>query len=278
MVESELLTSAKQGDINAFHELFKPFQKELKSFIYRLVTDRNDSDDINHDVFVKAFDKLKTFECKSNLKTWIFSIASNCCIDFLRGKKRWGTDSQDRARIHAESNIDVLEALINSNKYDQYGKYEIREHIDFCFTCLTKTLQIEHQIVLILKNMYDFKVKEISEIIQRSVPTVKHYLHDARKTMTIVFDHRCALVSKKGVCYQCSELNNVFNPKQNTEIELQKLEMIKNNHNREGEDLLELRTKLIKHLDPLNTEGNELHDVFMQLTRKVEGEIEDINY
>ncbi|MBN8694599.1 MAG: RNA polymerase sigma factor [Bacteroidetes bacterium] len=278
MENSELIAKAKAGEIAAFHQLFNPFQKELKAYVYRLVTDRSDAEDITHDVFVKAFEKIALFQGRSSLKTWVFSIATHMCIDFLRGRRRWESDSQDRARLHAEASMDVEEALINKNKYSQYGLYEIKEHIDFCFTCMSKTLPIEQQIALILKDMFDFTVKEITEIIKSTVPTVKHYLHDARKTMTIIFDHRCALISKKGICHQCSELNGYFNPKQNSQYELMKLELVKNADSKQKEELFDLRTKLIKHIDPLNAEGSDLHEVFMQLTRKVEGEIEDIDY
>jgi RNA polymerase sigma-70 factor (ECF subfamily) len=276
--KNNLLKLSASGDIKAFHELFAPFQKELKAFIYRMVTDRSDAEDLTHDVFVKAFDKINLFEGKSSLKTWVFSIASNMCIDFLRSKKRWKPDSQARSREYAESNMDAEEALIRTNKYASHGTYEIKEHIDFCFTCMSKTLPIEQQIALILKDMFDFTVKEIAVIINRSDGIVKHLLHDSRKTMTIIFDHRCALVSKKGVCYQCSELNNYFNPKQNTQQELMKLEMVKDADSADKDKLYQLRTRLIKNIDPLNGEGAALHEVFMQLTRKVEGEIEEIDY
>ena len=272
------LELAKSGDINAFHQLFSPFQKELKAFIYRIVTDRSDAEDLTHDVFVKAFDKVGTFHDKSSLKTWVFTIASNMCIDFLRGRKRWESDNQDRSREYAESSMDVREAFINTNKYGAHGTFEIKEHIDFCFTCISKTLPIEQQIALILKDIYDFTLKEICEILNQSPGVVKHYLHDSRKTMTITFDHRCALVSKKGVCHQCSQLNGYFNPKQDAQYELMKLDLVKNVENRDKEKLYQLRTELIKQIDPLNSEGSDLHEIFMQLTRKVEGEIDEIDY
>ena len=278
MVELELLTRAKSGDINAFHELFSSFQKELRAFVYRIVSDRSDAGDLTQDVFVKAFDKIKLFEGKSTLKTWVFSIASNTCIDFLRGRKRWETDSQDRSRKYAESNIDVEEALINAHKYSANGAYEIKEHIDFCFSCMSKTLPLEQQITLILKDVFDFKVKEIASIINRSTGVVKHLLYDSRKTMTIVFDHRCALVSKKGICHQCSELNGYFNPKQNQQQELLKLELVSEGNREDKANLLKLRTELVKQIDPLNASGSDLHELFMQITRRVEGEIDEIDF
>lgn len=276
--EDALLESAKQGNIKAFHTLFSEHQKPLKAYIYRLVTDRADAEDLAHDVFVKAFDKIKSFEGRSSLKTWLFTIGTNLSIDFLRSRKRWETDSQDRSRAYAESSIDAEEALIRANKYSHYGAYEIKEHIDFCFTCMSKTLPIEQQVVLTLKDVYDFQIKEISEVIERSMGVVKHLLHDARKTMTIIFDHRCALISKKGICHQCSELNGYFNPKQNTQQELMKIELAKDTETKEKDELYKLRANLVKTIDPLHCNGSDLHEVFMQLARKVEGEIEEINF
>lgn len=276
--EEHLLHKAQNGDITAFHTLFAGFQKELRAFIYRMVTDRRDAEDLTHDTFVRAFDKLKTFEGNSSLKTWVFAIASRLCLDFLRKRKRWETDSQDRSRVYTESTEEAMEALIRAHKYTANGTYEIREHIDFCFTCMAKTLPIEQQLALVLKDMYQFTVKEIAEIIGRTAPAVKHLLHDARKAMIIIFDQRCALVSKKGACYQCSEINGFFNPKQNQQEALMRLQLVKEAATAGKEKLYRLRAQLAAGVDPLNAAGSDLHEVFMQLTRKVEGEIDEIDY
>lgn len=274
----EKLQLSRTGDINAYHELFLGFQKELNAFIYRVVTDRSDADDLTHDTFVKSFSKISTFNEQSSLKTWVFSIASNLCIDFLRKRRRWSVNSQDKSREFAETNRVVEEALLRTNENSLSGAYEIMEHIDFCFTCMTKTLPIEQQITLILKDIYGFAVNEVGEIINKSPGVVKHLLHDARKTMIAIFDHRCALVSKKGVCHQCSELNGYFNPRQKTQEELQKLQMVKESGVKDGEQLYYLRANLVSNINPLTSPGTDLHEVFMQITRKVEGEISEIDY
>lgn len=63
------------------------------------------------------------------------------------------------------------------------GTFDMRDHIDHCFTCMAKTLAIEKQVALILKDVYDFSVKEIAVIIDKSQDVVKHLLQDARHTM-----------------------------------------------------------------------------------------------
>ncbi len=61
MTEQTLLTQAKAGDIRAFHTLFSEFQPQLKSYLYRLVANRNDMEDMAHDVFILAFENLGHF-------------------------------------------------------------------------------------------------------------------------------------------------------------------------------------------------------------------------
>lgn len=69
-----LFNSALSGDINAFQSLFISFQAQLKSYLYRLTASRNDAEDLAHDTFIKAFDKLNTFQGDSSLKHGFFKL------------------------------------------------------------------------------------------------------------------------------------------------------------------------------------------------------------
>jgi RNA polymerase sigma-70 factor, ECF subfamily len=157
------------------------------------------------------------------------------------------------------------------------GAYEMKEHIDFCFTCVSKTLLIENQVALILKDIYDFSVKDICLILDKTEGVIKHLLIDARKTMTDIFDNRCALINKNGACNQCSELNGVHNPKQNQQAELMKLELVKASKKFNREELFELRTQLVKVIDPIRGKGADLQDIIMKCTRQAIGEITTLN-
>jgi RNA polymerase sigma-70 factor (ECF subfamily) len=277
MQNDNTLKEALNGDINAFQKLFSEFQTQLKSYLYRLVTDRNDAEDLAHDTFVKAFDKISTFKGSSSLKTWVFTIATNLAYDHLKKYKRWKVDAQDQSKALALSNKDVYNAINLVSYASGEGAYEMKEHIDFCFTCISKTLPIENQVALILKDIYDFSVQDICLILEKTEGVVKHLLIDARKTMTEIFDHRCALVNKNGVCNQCSELNGVHNPKQNQQAELMKLELVKASKKFNREELFELRIQLVKVIDPIRGKGADLQDIIMKCTRKAIGEIDNLN-
>ncbi len=67
--------------------------------------------------------------------------------------------------------------------------------------------------------------------------------------MTDIFEHRCALINKNGVCHQCSHINEIFNPKQDQQAELMKLELVKASKKYNREQLFALRTLLVKAID-----------------------------
>jgi len=275
--DKEHLKKALKGDINAFQNLFSEFQPQLKSYLYRLLTDRNDTDDLTHDTFVKAFDKISTFKGNSSFKTWVFQIATNLAYNFLKRKKRWSPNAQDTAESLAGSSEYFHKLFQFTNQNSIRGQYEFKEHIDFCFTCISKTLTLEEQIAIILKDIYSFSRKEIAEVLSKTESVVKHLLFNGRKIMMEIFDNRCALVNKNGACHQCSELAGYFNPRQKNQEKLMKIKMVKEAKKESKEKLYQLRADLVAAIDPLNSKGADLQDVIMQCTRQAIGEIEAIH-
>lgn len=275
MEKEEILKNALNGDINSFQTLFAGFQNQLKSYLYRLLTDRNDVDDLTHDTFIRAFDKIATFKQDSSLKTWVFKIATNLAYDHLRKRKRWPADAQDQGASLAIGTPEIGQAFRIVHQTFNAGAYEMKEHIDFCFTCISKTLPIENQVAMILKDMYDFPVKEICVILDKTEGVVKHLLNFSRDTMTDIFDNRCALVNKQGVCDQCSQLNGIFNPKQDQQEQRMKLELVKGSTKFNRSELFTLRTELVKAIDPLHSTGTDLQDIIMRCTRTAIGDVND---
>lgn len=271
---TELLQKSKEGDINSFQELFAEFQNQLKSYLYRLTTDRNDAEDITHDTFIKAFNKLSTFRGESSLKTWVFQIATNIAYNDLAHKRRWSVNVTEEAKKLVMNTKSLSDAIVSIHTHSPQAIFEIKEHIDTCFTCVSKNLPIERQLALLLKDIYDFTIQEISLILNRKEGSIKYLLFDGRKTLTDVFDSRCALVNKQGVCHQCSELNGWFNPKQNKQEALNAIEMSNNSERYNRKELYSLRAKLVKAIDPLRSHGNELQEILMRCNRLAMGEIE----
>jgi len=273
MEEQQLLKKALEGDINAFQSLFSQFQDSLKSYLYRLLASRSDADDITHDTFIRSFDKLHQFRGDSSLKTWVFQVATSLAYNYLKKRSRWTEDASEKAKRLVLSNKRLSGQIENVAKTSPFGAYEMKEHIDTCFTCISKNLPIENQVALILKDIYDFSVKEVMVILGKTEGVVKYYLQDARKTMTDIFDRRCALVNKEGICHQCSELNGWFNPKQNLQAKLMSIKMSAEKGRLNSQELYRMRADLVKGIDPLKSPGNELQEVLLNCNRMAVNEI-----
>jgi RNA polymerase sigma-70 factor (ECF subfamily) len=244
--------------IDQFTIEFETARPQLKSYILRITASIEDTEDIVQDTYIKASTKLDTFRAESSVKTWIFTIASNIAKDNLRARKRWPETVTDICREKALANPDYFPEIAHIMQTSTQAIFEIKEHINFCLSCISKSLPLEQQICILLKEVYDFKVAEIVEILQTTEAMVKYYLHTGRSKMVTIYEGRCALINKEGTCHQCSELNGIFNPKQSFEVEKNKIEFAKKANDPNREHLLDLRFKIMKEIDPFNSNGSDL--------------------
>lgn len=248
---------------------FQDLRPSLRSFILRMTASVDDADDLVQDTYVRAHEKIESFRGDSSLKTWIFSIGANLTRDRLRSKKLWPETVTDISRREALSNPEFMGNMMKVRTTSPHGNFEISEHIAFCFTCIAKSLPLEQQLTLLLKEVYEFKVAEIATILDKSDAMVKYYLHSGRSRMIDVFDNRCALINKQGTCHQCSELNGKFNPKQKIQEELVKIEMYREAETGDKERLFDLRMKIIQGIDPFNSPASELQLLHLQHNKQV---------
>ena len=248
---------------------FEQNRPQLRSYILRITASLDDVNDIVQDTYIKAVTNMGTFRGQSSLKTWIFAIASNLAKDNLRAKKRWTEDVTDICKAKALANPDFFPEVMHIQATSPHAQFEIKEHITFCLTCISKSLPLEQQICMLLKEVYAFKVSEITTILDTSEAMVKYYLHTARAKMVNIFDGRCALINKEGTCHQCSELNGIFNPKQNTQAEIMKIEMAKVAEKGDKDHLLDLRLQIMKEIDPFDSNGSDLQLHHLEHNKKV---------
>jgi RNA polymerase sigma-70 factor (ECF subfamily) len=269
--DSELVTQATSGDEDAFAQLVLRHQIAIKSYLYRLMACREDAEDLAQEVWIRVFTSLGTFEGRSSVRTWLFAITTHLAMDHHRTKARWPVDAQDKAKALASADPEIPDILGRTHWESPHARYEMREHIDFCFTCILKTLPLEEHIALMLCDIYGFTNAEAAEVLKCSLEVVKHLLHQARTTMKRIFEQRCALINQQGICHQCTELNGFFNPHQAEQQELVKLDLVQAAQDPARQDLFELRTALVRSIDPLNAAGSNLHDVIMQIVRQASG-------
>lgn len=251
-------------EIEIYKQEFIKFKPKLKSYLYRLTTSKEDAEDLTQDTFIKAFEKISLFGEQSSFKTWVFAIATNLAKDHKRVKERWGENWMDLVRDAHVQSPELFAKKTSIVENSPHGKFVLSEHLNYCFNCTTKTLLLDEQICLWLKEVYDFKISEIMTITGLTEGKVKHALADARKHLIRIFEKKCALINKNGTCNQCTGLNKMYNPKQDSHIEANKLKIVKEQEGKNFQELLDLRFQLVKSIDPLNGNGIDLHNYLIE--------------
>ncbi len=161
--EVALVERARHGDQNAFDLLLEPWRKPLFGYIYRMVTLRQDAEDLLQDVLVRVLENIREYRGEARFKSWVFGIATHVCLDHLRKRKRWRVEAQSLGEQETTADPDKIERLAGLMHQPEF-RYEIREHITFCFSCISRTLPPEEQAALILKEVLGFTSEEAAKI------------------------------------------------------------------------------------------------------------------
>lgn len=90
MTDSQLVARAQEGDLPAFEELVKKYQREIYGLAYRLVLDAEEAKDLAQQAFLQAFVHIRSFRQQAQFRTWLFRIAINQCYSYLKSKKKFG--------------------------------------------------------------------------------------------------------------------------------------------------------------------------------------------
>jgi len=90
MTDPQLVARAQEGDLQAFEELVKKYQREIYGLAYRLVLDPEEAKDLAQQAFLQAFVHIRSFRQQAQFRTWLFRIAINQCYSYLKSKKKFG--------------------------------------------------------------------------------------------------------------------------------------------------------------------------------------------
>ena len=209
--ETLLVNAARSGDRAAFGTLVEPLRRPLFGYIYKMVTLRQDAEDLLQDVLVRALENLPSFRRESTFKNWLFGIATHVCLDHLRSKKRGRVEAQLIGEQEASNTPGAPEALRATMAAPDFV-FEIREHIAFCFTCLGRTLPPDQQAALLLREVLGFSAEDAARMMEVSEPVFRHRLADARASMIGAYEGLCQLINKEGACWQCRGLREIAPP------------------------------------------------------------------
>lgn len=166
--ETQIIVRAKQGDIGAFEELIMRYRSQVSDLVFRMYGDENLAEDAAQTAFIQAWRNLPRFEVRSSFRSWIFRIALNAAVDFLRRQKH-------------QVDIDaVLDLSLEENLEEKIAEREIRMEIQQAVAELPDASRS----VLILKEYQGLKYQEIAEALDIPMGTVMSRLSYARKALS----------------------------------------------------------------------------------------------
>jgi RNA polymerase sigma-70 factor, ECF subfamily len=250
-------------------QAFLTFEKNLKAYLYRLTAHREDTEDLLQETYVQARQNIHQFNGSASLKTWIYAIATNKARDHWRVRKRWSADAQDACREVAETQPGQRARILDAFQSQTDRRFEIKEHINYCLTCLSKNLELDQQIAVILSEFFEFKRRDIADVLGRTEGVVKHLLFEGRKSLQAKHFNRCALINKNGTCYQCAELSDFFNTGQPAAQQVAALKLPQ--PDTLGETGFDRCLEIARSINPPEAQNSRLHDTLLQVLQDAIG-------
>jgi RNA polymerase sigma-70 factor (ECF subfamily) len=266
--ETNLIARARSGDETAFTELVEPLRRPLFAYLYRMVTLRQDAEDLLQDVLIRVLQSLPGFRCEARFKTWLFGIATHVCVDHLRSKKRWRVEAQQYGQYETEADENEM-AKLDSLLHSPDFVFEMREHIAFCFSCISRTLEPDAQAAIMLREVLGFSNQEAASMLEVSEPVFRHRLSAARAKMIGSYAGLCQLINKTGVCWQCKGLQEFAGPGHNGQ-ELVRIEVVPGVEVT-PDSLFDARLNIVREAGFPESRSSRMHDLFFEgLTRREE--------
>ncbi|MDO1447796.1 sigma-70 family RNA polymerase sigma factor [Rhodocytophaga aerolata] len=176
----KLIDLAKEeGDQKAYAELMKRYKKPLYHTILKMVRNVDDAEDLTIEAFAKAFKSLHKFKKDYTFSTWLFRIATNNCIDFIRKKKLETTSISSSFRDDNGDDVGMDIKDINLNPQEEAIKSQKVEIMQLIITKLPP----KYQTLVNLRYFRELSYEEIAEELQAPLGTVKAQLHRARELL-----------------------------------------------------------------------------------------------
>jgi RNA polymerase sigma-70 factor (ECF subfamily) len=194
--ERGLVEAAARGDERAFQTLVDAYRGELHAHCYRMLGSSYDADDALQEALLRAWRALGKFEGRSSLRSWLYRIATNTCLDAIakRPKRVLPIDYGPPADPHEGPTLPLAESVWVEPYADEplglpdglaapEARYEQREAVELAFVAALQHLPANQRAALILREVLGFSAKEVAEMLDTSVAAINSALQRARKTV-----------------------------------------------------------------------------------------------
>jgi RNA polymerase sigma-70 factor (TIGR02960 family) len=197
VVTTELISRARAGDDAAFRELTEPHRRELLVHCYRMLGSFQDAEDALQDALLSAWQGLGGFEGRASIRTWLYRIATNRCLNALRSASRRPVKEWDIAALELPEPTGLGEivwlepypdSLLEGSMTVPLGpeaRYEQTEAISLAFMTALQVLPARQRAVLILRDVLGYHASEVADILGSTIQSVNSALKRARAALQL---------------------------------------------------------------------------------------------
>jgi RNA polymerase sigma-70 factor (TIGR02960 family) len=192
---TDLITRARAGDGEAFRELTEPYRRELQVHCYRMLGALQDAEDVLQDTLLAAWQGLGAFEERASIRTWLYRIATNRCLNALRSASRRPAREWDIPQVEPPEPTRLGEvvwlepypdALLEGTVKIPLGpeaRYQQTEAISLAFVTALQLLPARQRAALILREVLGYHANEVADMLDSSVESVNSALKRARTSL-----------------------------------------------------------------------------------------------
>jgi RNA polymerase sigma-70 factor (ECF subfamily) len=191
-VTTDLITRARAGDGEAFRELTEPYRRELQAYCYRMLGSLQDAEDALQDTLLSAWQGLEGFEGRASIRTWLYRIATNRCLNARRSASRrpakeWNIAEYEPPEptrlgevVWLEPFPDALLEGVMEVPLGPEARYEQAESISLAFVTALQVLPPRQLAVLVLRDVLGFHANEVADMLDSTIDSVNSLLKRAR--------------------------------------------------------------------------------------------------
>jgi len=177
--EMELVKRARKGDLAAYDELVHRYQERIYATVYHMTANHEDANDLAQEAFIKAFQALRSFKGGSSFYTWVYRIAVNKTINFLKQRRNKGQMSLDDLDFNAEHDPDLVALISEKTPRREVNLAELQEKLNIAMQKLSEP----HRLAVTLHDVQGLSHEEIAKIMDCNVGTVRSRLFYARQQL-----------------------------------------------------------------------------------------------
>jgi RNA polymerase sigma-70 factor, ECF subfamily len=183
LTDGELISKAIRGREDGFEELVRRYQRQITSYVYRMLNNYDSSLDVTQEVFIKVYNSLEKYSSDYKFSTWLYRIAHNAAIDHLR------RNSHVQQSLEIENADGTYQLQLESPQLTPEQERERSEWRDEIET-VVKCLPAVYRELILLRHGRDLSYDEIAEVTELPLGTVKNRLFRAREMMREIFIER----------------------------------------------------------------------------------------